>query len=126
MDGRRPFFRFRYEIPGYILLIYPFHCPFCPFLKMTKRPLPISFRFPYDLQKTLTGLERGNTKSAPHLIGTALGVANELFEFLLQSTTHLVFSPTVTDTWLDLLSNTIGIGVAVSIFSAFIKTPRKH
>ncbi len=42
------------------------------------------------------------------LIVTALGVGNELLEFLLQSTTGTIFSPTPTDTWLDLLSNTIG------------------
>ena len=50
------------------------------------------------------------------LIVTGLGVANELLEFLLQSTTSFIFSPTATDTWLDLLSNTIGALIASAIF----------
>lgn len=46
------------------------------------------------------------------LIVTALGVANELAEFFLQETTGEIFAPTITDTWLDLLSNTLGTLVA--------------
>lgn len=59
------------------------------------------------------------------LIVTALGVANEMLEFLLQSYTPLVFSPTVTDTWLDLASNLVGtlLGAIATIF--LLKTDSK-
>ena len=49
------------------------------------------------------------------LIVLALGVANELLEFLLQSYAGIISAATPTDTWFDLASNTIGIGIA-SIF----------
>jgi hypothetical protein len=43
---------------------------------------------------------------------TALGVANELFEFLLQSLRLHISAVTYDDTWLDLTSNTIGATLA--------------
>lgn len=43
---------------------------------------------------------------------TALGVGNELFESLIQATTGAVLSPTTTDTWWDLWSNTVGAVLA--------------
>ena len=46
------------------------------------------------------------------LVVTALGVGNELLEFLCQSITGVIFSPTATDTWLDLTSNTVGALIA--------------
>jgi hypothetical protein len=42
------------------------------------------------------------------LIVTALGVANEILEFFLQNYFGLAFSDYINDTWLDLISNTIG------------------
>ncbi len=50
------------------------------------------------------------------LFVTSLGVAYELFEFLIQSTTGHIFSPTPIDTWLDLTSNTAGLLLAAAFF----------
>ena len=51
------------------------------------------------------------------LLVTALGVGNEIAEFFGQYYTDLVFAPTINDTWLDLISNTVGalLGIAVSM-----------
>lgn len=46
---------------------------------------------------------------------TALGVGNELAESIVQATTYAVLSPTTTDTWWDLWSNTIGATLAALI-----------
>ena len=56
------------------------------------------------------------------LVVTALGVANEMLEFLLQSTTGLIFSPTPTDTWLDLASNLVGTLLAAAPLTYFVET----
>lgn len=44
------------------------------------------------------------------LIVTSLGAANEILEFYLQNYLGLTMATTLNDTWLDLISNTIGIG----------------
>lgn len=49
------------------------------------------------------------------MIVTALGVGNELAEFALQSITGFPFTDSLTDTWLDLLSNTTGALVAIPL-----------
>jgi len=54
------------------------------------------------------------------LVVTAFGVGNEIFEFLLQNYTSLVFANSTADTWLDLISNTIGIIVGGACFTPFI------
>lgn len=59
------------------------------------------------------------------LVVTTLGVGNELLEFLLQSTTGVIFAPTINDTWLDLLSNTIGALLASAIFVPLLR-PRQE
>ena len=46
------------------------------------------------------------------LIVLALGTANELLELFLQEYAGIISSTTVTDTWLDLASNTVGIILA--------------
>ena len=46
------------------------------------------------------------------LIVLALGVANELLEFFLQEYAGIISVTTATDTWFDLMSNTIGILIA--------------
>jgi len=46
------------------------------------------------------------------MLVSTMGVANELLEFFLQSYFHLPAASTITDTWLDLLSNTVGILIA--------------
>jgi hypothetical protein len=48
------------------------------------------------------------------LVVTALGVANEVAEFFGQRYTYLAFAPHINDTWLDLISNTIGIFLGLS------------
>ncbi len=54
------------------------------------------------------------------LIVTALGVSNELLEFFLQHYFGLISSASTTDTWLDLLSNTVGSIIASTCFVPFI------
>jgi uncharacterized membrane protein YhaH (DUF805 family) len=46
--------------------------------------------------------------SISFLVTTFLGVGNELAEFALQSITGFPFTDSLTDTWLDLTSNTVG------------------
>jgi hypothetical protein len=55
------------------------------------------------------------------LIATALGVANEILEFALQNTTSFIFAPTINDTWLDLVSNTVGALLGLCVFFPAIK-----
>ncbi len=58
------------------------------------------------------------------LVVTALGVANEIIEFFLQyyfAKYDLFFATTINDTWLDLVSNTIGILLAAAVFVPHIK-----
>ena len=52
---------------------------------------------------------------------TTLGVANELLEFFLQTYFGYISAATVTDTWLDLASNTVGIILASICFVPFYK-----
>lgn len=53
-------------------------------------------------------LSRFQLISISFLISTFLGVGNEIAEFALQSITGFPFTDSLTDTWLDLLSNTVG------------------
>jgi uncharacterized membrane protein YgaE (UPF0421/DUF939 family) len=55
------------------------------------------------------------------LIVLALGTANELFEFFLQEYFGYISAATVTDTWLDLASNVVGIILASICFVPFHK-----
>ena len=50
------------------------------------------------------------------LLVTALGVLNEVIEFILQNYFDFFFTAKVNDTWLDLISNWVGILVAGLIF----------
>lgn len=52
------------------------------------------------------------------LIVTALGVGNELIEFLGQTYTNFIFATHINDTWFDLLSNTVG-----ALFAALALAP---
>lgn len=54
------------------------------------------------------------------LVVTALGVANEILEFILQNYIRMVFSISINDTWLDLISNTVGMLIAVIGLTPFI------
>ncbi len=51
------------------------------------------------------------------LLVTALGVGNEIAEFIVQNTTSLVMSSYINDTWLDLISNTTGLLVAAAFLT---------
>lgn len=55
------------------------------------------------------------------LIVTSLGVVNEMAEYIGQNYTPLVFSNSINDTWLDLISNTIGSLIAGITFTPFFK-----
>ncbi len=50
-----------------------------------------------------------------------LGVGNEIIEFLLHNYTGLQFSTAINDTWLDLVSNTVGAVLAGILLSKLIK-----
>lgn len=52
------------------------------------------------------------------LTATAFGVGNELLEFFLENYFGLIANVSLNDTWLDLLSNTVGI-----IFALLVLTP---
>jgi hypothetical protein len=55
------------------------------------------------------------------LIVTALGVGNEIAEFCAQSLgIGFIFSATPFDTWLDLVSNTVGLLIAAVCFVPFV------
>lgn len=51
------------------------------------------------------------------LLVTTLGVCNELAEFAGEYITTLSFVPDVYDTWYDLLSNTVGIVIAMFLYA---------
>lgn len=50
------------------------------------------------------------------LVVTSLGVVNELAEFLIEQFVEFEFARGAYDTWLDLLSNTVGLLLAASLF----------
>ena len=58
------------------------------------------------------------------LIVTALGVINESMEYVLQNYFGftLMFADSINDTWLDLVSNTVGIAIAGVCFTPFVNT----
>jgi uncharacterized membrane-anchored protein len=58
------------------------------------------------------------------LVVTALGVGNELAEFFFQETIGTISAQSTIDTWQDLLSNTIGLILAASIFTPLHKKSR--
>lgn len=55
------------------------------------------------------------------LVATALGVANELVEFFLQSQFGIIFAESIQDTWVDLANNSIGILVALACLTPFVR-----
>lgn len=54
------------------------------------------------------------------LVVTALGVLNEHVELFLQTYVRLLFYSNPNDTWLDLISNTVGILIAAVCFVPFL------
>ncbi len=55
------------------------------------------------------------------LIVTSLGVANEIAEFILQNyTDYFIFAANINDTWLDLVSNTIGALLGGVVFTSLL------
>jgi len=50
------------------------------------------------------------------LVVTGLGVANEIMEYFFQIHLDLVFAPHPYDTWLDLISNTVGATIGGLVF----------
>ena len=55
------------------------------------------------------------------LLVTTLGVGNEIAEFFGQRYTSLVFAPHINDTWLDLISNTVGALLGMAVLVPFFK-----
>lgn len=58
------------------------------------------------------------------LVVVALGVANEILEFILQNYTGMIFATSVNDTWLDLVSNIVGLLVASVIFVPLVHSKK--
>lgn len=56
------------------------------------------------------------------LIVTALGVVNEIVEFIGQDYLHMIFAVGVSDTWLDLVNNWTGALIASVCFVPFLKS----
>lgn len=54
------------------------------------------------------------------MLVTTLGVANEIMELFFQVTIHFIFADSIYDTWLDLLSNTVGATLGGLVFAPFI------
>lgn len=55
---------------------------------------------------------------------TFLGVTNEIAEFFLQNYLAFHFADTINDTWLDLISNTVGALIGSVCFVPFIKSAK--
>ena len=55
------------------------------------------------------------------LIVLALGIANELLEFMLQEYVGMIFAIHVNDTWLDLASNVTGIVLGALLITPFYR-----
>jgi hypothetical protein len=58
------------------------------------------------------------------LLVAFLGVLNEIFEFVGQHYFHILMTPSVEDTWLDLISNTWGTLLASVILVPFFKVKK--
>jgi hypothetical protein len=54
-------------------------------------------------------------------VGALFGVVNEIVEYILQTHFGFVFTSSVSDTWLDLISNTIGSALAGVLLAPFVK-----
>lgn len=54
------------------------------------------------------------------LVVMALGVANEILEYFLQTYFRFGFARDVDDTWLDLVSNVVGAAIAAAIFTPLV------
>lgn len=76
------------------------------------------FMFWLVIRDTQTHLTRLQFFTLGFLVVTALGVANELLEFVAQHYTSIIFAGSIYDTWWDLLSNTAGACVGGLLFSA--------
>jgi hypothetical protein len=55
------------------------------------------------------------------LVVMALGVGNEIVEFVLQNYFYWKFAQTVNDTWLDLISNLLGALAGGVVFTPWVK-----
>ena len=77
----------------------------------------------FALKDSKTNLPFFKTAIFGFLLVTTLGVLNELAEFFAQHFTNLTFATTIEDTWLDLVSNTFGIILAIILiqFSTLTK-----
>ncbi len=60
------------------------------------------------------------------LIVLSLGVANEILEYFLEEFTSLSFATTANDTWMDLISNTIGALIAAACLVPFVRSAKQN
>jgi hypothetical protein len=54
-----------------------------------------------------------------------LGVFNEIVEYVLQNYFNFTAAPHINDTWLDLISNTVGCLIAIGCFTPFLNRVKK-
>ncbi len=59
------------------------------------------------------------------LVVSALGVANEITEYFLQNYTSLSFATSANDTWMDLMSNSLGAVIGALCLVPFISAKSK-
>jgi len=60
------------------------------------------------------------------LLVTAMGVTNEILEFFLQNYAGFIFSASVNDTWLDLISNAVGALIAGAVLVPFVNRTKTN
>lgn len=54
-------------------------------------------------------------------VAAVFGVANEIMEFFLQNYFGMFMAGSINDTWLDLMSNTVGSLLAIACLAPFVK-----
>jgi hypothetical protein len=54
------------------------------------------------------------------MVVTTLGVGNEILEYYAQTYFDIIAASTIDDTWLDLISNTVGIGITAALLTPLI------
>ncbi len=76
----------------------------------------------FAMRDSCTNITRLQFAIFTFLIVMSLGVANEITEFAGQNLGLYVFSTSINDTWLDLVSNTVGAIVGCVALTPFVKS----
>ena len=57
-------------------------------------------------------------------VAALVGIANEIFEFILQNQFGFMFANSINETWFDLISNTVGSIIASLLIVPFVKVEK--